>query len=216
MPRVERRILARKNSQGKPSPVDDVMNEFDDMQGLGALDSIKQAEYWKERALDAINKNKILEERNEQLESDVYAWERRTKRIEKRSERLQAEIELLTKTNGRRKAISNNFEVSAKEVEEVERNPSSELQRLMQSSFRNKWSKKRLAGVQETLHDDDGNSVGAETLAARKYINEYLEKNPQKPTSPIDMVVGKENRSDRSTRSAPDNTSGKSQLKQRV
>jgi hypothetical protein len=173
---------------------------------LDALDSIVQAEYWKERALDAINKNKILEEKNEKLESDVYAWERRTKRIEKRSERLQKEIEELTKTAGRRKSISNNFEVSTKELEEVERNPSSDLRKLMQSSFRNKWSKKKLAGVKESIDDDEA-SVGAETAAARKYINEYLESNPQGAKgSPVNLVIDAEKRSDRSTRSAPEKT----------
>jgi membrane-associated HD superfamily phosphohydrolase len=207
MPRVSRRIAAKKgegsdtDEHSEESPVFKLAEEFDGMQGLGALDSIKQAEYWKERAIEAINKNKILEEENSKLESDVYAWERRTKRIEKRAERLQSQVDDLTKIAGRRKAISTNIEVSPKELEEVERNPSSELKKLMKSSFRNKWSKKKLAGVNESLLEEA--SVGDETAAARKYINEFLESNSQKEnTTPVNMVV--ERRSDRSVRSAPE------------
>lgn len=149
-------------------------SEMVDNIDMGALDLIKQAEYWKERAINAMNKNQKLQERNAILENDVIAWERRTKRIEKRSERLQNEIEEMTKTAGRRKNISNNFEVSNKEVEEVANNPSSDLKKLMQSSFRQKWSKKRLAGLDTPIDD---NSDGDETVAARKYIDEFLNLN---------------------------------------
>ena len=170
----------------------DIEKELGRIEGVTAMDGGKEAEYWKHRVHDLIQKNKALDDRNKELqgvnaklEQDVRAWERRSRRMEKRAERFQGDLASIRRS--RRSSVATNYEVSEKEVEEVASNPSNDLRKLMQSSFREKWSKKRLAGVEDK---DDAESIGESTAAARKYVNDYLESNPQDRVINIpDMVV---------------------------
>ena len=157
------------------------------VRGLSALDIIKTTDYWKGRAIDAINKNKDLTEENQSIleknqekerevetwKKEVETWKRRVVRAEKRVEKVQAELALTTVGMTTAGISNRGTTVTAEEIAEVTVNPSRDLQHMMGSSFRKKWSRRRVSGIDDQ-EDADAGSAGESTTAARKYVNEYI------------------------------------------
>jgi len=127
------------------------------------LDKDKKLEYWKKRAMKKIHVNHslnkqnvnlrekicVLNDKNHELRHDIEENTRRKTNYLEKIELLQGEIERL-KSKSRRSSIASNYSITEHEIEAVQiakdkrellsAGKHRELQSLIGTSFRSKWS----------------------------------------------------------------------------
>eukprot|EP00979_Chaetoceros_neogracilis_P017604 scaffold10260_cov266-Chaetoceros_neogracile.AAC.17 len=111
-------------------------NVLDSKRSESSLEEKKQIEYWRKRATDATEKNRIKTEENGELERDVTKSNHLANVLEKINKRFETDIETLT-TSRRRSSVISNYTISEKEMEEASR--SENVKSLLGSSLRFKW-----------------------------------------------------------------------------
>jgi hypothetical protein len=154
--------------------MDHLHKALDLAQSYDKLNVLQEMEQWKERAIRAEKIYDEMAQEIQNLKKEVITWENRTRRAEKRCERLQngdLDIDL----HYRNLYSHNNLESS--NASDVATKPNVDLKALIQGkSFRNKWDKKRIAGIEEEIRQV---SDGESTIAARDYINQFIESTPR-------------------------------------
>jgi len=155
---------------------------------LDNLNMLHQMEAWKDKATMAEKKKEELVLEIESLKKEITTWQARTRRAEKKCERIQSGKgnEKDTKAN----SVHTNHSladdlistVMSEDGAEVPKGPSSGLRTLLRGtggvSFRQKWDRKRIVGIVEE-EAEEHHSDGESTIAAREYVNQYLESNPK-------------------------------------
>lgn len=104
--------------------------------GALVLDVEKLLKYWQERAMDAIQKNHILNKDSDILEKDLAVSNRTFNRLERTNIGLLKEIDEL-KAWRRRSRLCENYTISDAEIEDA--GISEEMKLLLGSSVRTKW-----------------------------------------------------------------------------
>jgi len=166
------------------------------VKNLDSLDAVQEIEMWKERALLAEVNITSLKGEIESLKKEVTVWENRTKRIEKRCDRIKQGL----KEREERKLLRP-YGVASSDEEDIgdggtdddtngfdktrlPHEPSENLKAFIHGrSFRSKWDRKRLSGV-EDRDDNDTNSVGESTMFAQRYVQEYMDSHPREREEP--------------------------------
>ena len=166
------------------------------VKNLDSLDAVQEIEMWKERALLAEVNITSLKGEIESLKKEVTVWENRTKRIEKRCDRIKQGL----KEREERKLLRP-YGVASSDEEDIgdggtdddtngfdktrlPHEPSENLKAFIHGrSFRSKWDRKRLSGV-EDRDDNDKNSVGESTMFAQRYVQEYMDSHPREREEP--------------------------------
>jgi len=166
------------------------------VKNLDSLDTVQEMEMWKERALLAEVNITSLKDEIESLKKEVTVWENRTKRIEKRCDRIKQGL----KEREERKLLRP-YGVASSDEEDIgdggkdddtngfdktrlPHEPSENLKAFIHGrSFRSKWDRKRLSGV-EDRDDNDTNSVGESTMFAQRYVQEYMDSHPREREEP--------------------------------
>mmetsp|Transcript_13623 Transcript_13623/g.25590 ORF Transcript_13623/g.25590 Transcript_13623/m.25590 type:complete len:405 (+) Transcript_13623:41-1255(+) len=154
--------------------MDHLHKALDLVQSYDKLNVLQEMEKWKERAIHAESLHDEMAQEIQALKKEVVAWETRTRRLEKRCERLQNGNHAMDFYD--RNWSSQNHESS--DAPGVETEPTAELKALLQGkSFRNKWDRKRIAGIDEEIKQV---SDGESTIAARNYIDQFIVSSPKK------------------------------------
>jgi hypothetical protein len=188
----ERRIsdgshAANNDEEDGTFEVGDIIGSLETVLGsvknLDALDVLKEMQGWKERALNAEQKNWAMSEEIKALEKDVSMWQGRTRRIELRCERIKKgqKEEAKQKRNRPPFSFSNDDRSRNSDDDEtaIPHEPSAQLQTFLRgNSFRGKWDRKRISGIEE---ETDLSTVGESTVQARKYVQDYIQSHPLLP-----------------------------------
>lgn len=165
--------------------IDHLQKALEFARSYDQLNVLHEMEQWKKRAMDAEKKQEEMAQEIQTLKKEVTTWENRTRRAEKRCERLQNGDQ--DKDASFRSLYNHNCDSSnASEISITK--SGTEIKALIQGkSFRNKWDRKRIAGIEEEIHlMSDGES----TVAAREYINQFIESSSKR------MIIQDETRDD--------------------
>ena len=188
--RAVRRIDASTVRMG--DVISHLENALHAAKNLDNLNMLHQMEAWKDKATMAETKQEKLVLEIESLKKEITTWQARTRRAEKKCERIQSGkgSEKDKKSNSRgTSAVHTNHSLAddlistiMSEEAEVPKGPSSGLRTLLRGaggvSFRQKWDRKRIVGIVEK-EAEEHHSDGESTIAAREYVNQYLESNPK-------------------------------------
>lgn len=153
--------------------MDHLYTALDLVQSYDKLNVLQEMEQWKERAIRAERMHDEMAQEIQALKKEVITWENRTRRAEKRCERLQ------NGDHDKDLHYSNmyNHNVESSINSEIATKPSVDVKALIQGkSFRDKWDRKRIAGIEEEIRQV---SDGESTIAAREYINQFIESSPK-------------------------------------
>ena len=189
--RAVRRIDASTVRMG--DVISHLENALHAVKNLDNLNMLHQMEAWKGKATKAETKQEELVLEIESLKKEITTWQARTRRAEKKCERM-----IQSGKGSEKDKKSNSLGTSAvrtnhsladdliptimSEDAEVPKGPSSGLRTLLRGpggvSFRRKWDRKRIVGIVEKKAEEH-HSDGESTVAAREYVNQYLESNPK-------------------------------------
>lgn len=175
-------------------------NAMEGIQSFNEKNVYQESMYWKERAVDAEEKNTELMAEIDNLQRQCKTWESRLRRSEKRVEKLMKEQEsrpnrpglgyrgmssvgnsiAADKLDPEEKVKGNNTApvVEAVKSEEPTEGPRSGLKTLIHGrSFRQKWDRMKLAGIEKAPPPIE---ESPSTIAAKKYVEQYLEETGNK------------------------------------
>lgn len=141
---------------------------------LNGLEVLKELEGWKEKALKLQGENNTMSEKISILEQDLRSAHSRIDRLGKKvigKEPLSI-LDRLSSLGEPNLSSQNGVSISLDDDEVFE--TSNEVKTLLGTSFRSKWDRRKVAGL-NPLHQPDEESIGEETIAARKYIEDYME-----------------------------------------
>lgn len=177
-------------------------NAMEGIQSFNEKNVYQESVYWKERAVDAEGKNTELMAEIESLRRQCKTWESRMRRSEKRVEKLMKEVESRPNRPGLgykgMSSVGNSIAgdklvpegkvkgndtapvVEAVKSEEPTEGPRSGLKTLIHGrSFRQKWDRMKLAGIEKAPPPIE---ESPSTIAAKKYVEQYLEETGNKGT----------------------------------
>lgn len=143
------------------------------VQELNGIEVLKELEGWKEKALKLQDENNSMSEKISILEQDLRSAHSRIERLGKKVIGKEP-LSILDRLSslGEPSLSKNSISISLDDDEVLE--TSNEVKTLLGTSFRSKWDRRKVAGL-KPLNQPDEVSIGEDTVAARKYIEEYME-----------------------------------------
>lgn len=195
---IETRAVNRResNTVHMGNIIDSLENALYAAKNLDNLNMLEQMEAWRDKATAAENRMEEMAEEIASLKKEASMWQGRTRRAEKRCERIQSGMEdnKVVRKNSRGMSsvcpdhsLANDVSIimSEDDAEALKRSNPGLKTVLRGTSFRQKWDRKRIAGIEEEIKVET--SDGESTVAAREYVDQYLEYNQH-------VLVDSENR----------------------
>jgi len=173
------------------------------VKGIKHLDSVnvlKEMHSWKQKAGNLEEENISLKEKITELENKYESIQSRARRYEKRLQEgrpltilekheIEMSLDRDTKNASTLEAdMTNDDDDDESSISVTSIGPSDELKKMLGTSFRNKWNRRKIAGLESEAPSEDS-SVGEETAVARKYIDEYMEDQKLKDREKITQAM---------------------------
>jgi len=189
--KIETRAVHRRdaNTAHMGDIIDYLENAIYAAKNLDNLNMLEEMEAWRDKAMVAEKRQEEMAEEIACLKKEVKMWHGRTRRAEKRCERIQSGMEdkKTTRKNfcGTSSLADDVSNIMSENGAEVSKGYKSGLKAVLRgTSFRQKWDRKSIAGIEEVIKEQ--NSDGESTVAAREYVNQYLESNPKHAVAEIE------------------------------